>query len=235
VGLLTFSQFQSELAQLVANRADLTTPRIIIALNHAQDKISQSQDFKELQNVPVATQTNFTGVPINDKLLPYSSGWKAIHSIVLQYGTDSRKLKQIPWRKFDRMYPSPESVAAYIPLEYTDWNQNLVFMPVPNAVYPLQCRVTLLPAAFTSTTPANTTSLYNGKDEIILGFAASYLWRGYGRYDKANTFETNAAALLDLAKKADSDRPDLDTAGEGDDSEYQGAYWANPFISSLGG
>jgi hypothetical protein len=106
-------------------------------------------------------------------------------------------------------------------------------MPVPNAVYPLQVRVTQLPVAYTISTPSSTTSQFNGKDEIILAFAAAYLWNSFGRYDKAAQFHSTGSALLDLAKKADADRPDLDTAGDADDTEYQGQYWANPFISAV--
>lgn len=233
MGLLTLRQFVAEIGTLVGVRTDLTPARIIKALNQAQDKISQYQDFKELQEY-VTTYTNYTGVPASDKFLPYSSGWKNVHSIVLQDGTDSRKLKQIPWRKFDRMYPSPESVAPYIPLEYADWNQQLIFMPVPNAVYPLQVRVTFLPAPFVSTTAGlNATSLFNGKDDILIAFACAYLWRGYGRYDKANEWDTTGAAELKLAAKADGNRPDLDTADIARDSGLAGSYWANPFITSV--
>ncbi len=232
MGVLTLAQFQSELGAIVGVRTDLTSARIIIALNQALDKISQFHDFKEMQTY-VQTATNFTGVAIADKFLPYSSNWKSVHSIVLQFGTDSRKLKQIPWRKFDRMYPSPESVAAYIPIEYADWNQQLIFMPAPNAVYPLQVRVTLLPTVYTNSTALTATSQFNGKDEIILNFAAAYLWRSFGRYDKATSYENEALRMLKLAAIADADRPDLDSAGDDDDSEYQGAYWQNPFISAV--
>ena len=223
----------NELKQIVGVRSDLTTARVLIALNQAQDKISQAQDFKEMQTY-VTSATNYTGVPINDKFLPFSSSWKNVHSIVLQDGTDSRKLREIPWRKFDRIYPAPESVAPYIPLEYSNWNQQLIFMPVPNAVYPLQVRVTQYPTVFVQT-PAglNTTSQFNGKDDVIIAFAAAYLWRGFGRYDKAMEFENTGGAQLKLAMKADSNRPDLDTADIGRDSGLSGSYWANPFITSV--
>jgi hypothetical protein len=232
VGLQTFAGFKSELTAIVGNRTDLTLPRLITALNKAQDRIAQEHDFRVMQQY-IETQTNYTGVPAADKFLPYSSSWKSIHSIVLQFGTDSRKLKQIPWRKFDRLYPSPESVAAYIPLMYSDWNQKLIFMPVPNAVYPLQVRVTLLPNAYSGATPLSTTSQFNGCDEVLLDFAAGYLWRGFGRYDKAQAFDASGLQKLQKAIKADNDRPDLDTAGSAGDDQYMGQYWANPFISGV--
>ncbi len=235
MGLLTLADFQGEITANVGNRTDLTLARILKALNFAQDKVSQAQDFKELQTY-VTSATNFTGVPINDKYLPYAGNWKTVHSIVLQFGIDSRKLRQMPWRKFDRMYPAPEAVAAYIPLVYSDWNQQLVFMPVPDAVYPLVARVTTYPTAFTTTTPLTTTSSFLGKDELLMAYSCEYLWRSFGRYDKADEFRTQGDALLQVAMRADADRPDLDTAGSGDDvGPLSGAYWANPWIVSMDG
>jgi hypothetical protein len=201
----------------------------------AQDKVSEAQDFKELQTY-VNSATNFTGVPAADKYLPYSSSWKTVHSIVLQDGIDSRKLRNMPWRKFDRMYPAPEAVAAYIPLVYADWNQQLVFMPVPDAVYPLVVRVTTYPTPFTLTTPLTNTSDYTGKDECLVAFASGYLWRSFGRYDKAQEWDSVGQNLLQIAMRADADRPDLDTSGTADDNgPLSGAYWANPWITSVGG
>jgi hypothetical protein len=233
MGLLALSDFISEITANVGNRTDLTSARIIKALNFGQDEIAKSQDFQELETYQSAV-TSFTGVPIVDKFLTFSSGWKTIHSIVLQDQTESRKLKQMPWRKFDRMYPSPESVSPYIPLVYSQWAQQLIFMPVPNAAYPLQCRVTLFPTAFTSNSALTQTSQYIGKDDILIAFACAYLWRGYGRYDKANEFMSNANALLEAAMRSDANRPDMDTASTADDAgPLSGAYWANPWISSV--
>ncbi len=233
MGLLALSDFQSEITAAVGARTDLTLARIIKGINFAQDEIAKAQDFQELETL-VSTATNSTGVPINDKFLSFSSSWKTIHSIVLQNGTESRKLKQMPWRKFDRMYPSPESVSPYIPLVYTQWAQQLLFMPVPNAVYPLQCRVTLFPTAFTTASPSSQTSQYVGKDDIIVAFAAAYLWRSYGRYDKAQDWMDTGNSLLETAMRSDANRPDMDTATSADDSgPLSGAYWANPWIMSV--
>ena len=233
MGLLALSDFLSEIGAIVGNRTDLTAGRIINALNFAQDKISQAQDFKELETLQT-TATNYTGNPASDKYLPVPGNWKTVHSIVCQYGIDSRKLKNIPWRKFDRMYPMPEAVAAYIPIIYTHWNQKLVFMPVPNAVYVLNARVTTYPVKFTSSSALTQTSQFYGKDDILTAFAAGYLWNSFGRYDKATEFYNQAQALLEVAMRADSNRPDLDTAGSADDTYgVSGAYWANPWITSV--
>jgi hypothetical protein len=112
----------------------------------------------------------------------------------------------------------------------------MIFMPVPNAVYPLQCRVSLFPTPYTTSTLPTYVSQYVGKDDIIIAFASSYLWRSFGRFDKAKTFQQTAVELLETAMRSDKNRPDLDTAGTADDAgPLSGAYWANPWIMDVDG
>lgn len=233
MGLLTLSDFQTEIVGCVGNRTDLTLSNIIKGINFAQDEIAKAADFQELETYQQLV-TSFTGVPIVDKFLPFSSSWKTIHSIVLQNETESRKLRQMPWRKFDRMYPCPEIVAAYIPLVYSQWAQQFIFMPVPNAAYPLQCRVTMQPTAFTAGSALTQTSQYVAQDQTIINFAAAYLWRKFGRYDKADEYYNNGMAMLQASLVSDGNRPDMDTSGSADDAgSLSGAYWANPWVLSV--
>jgi hypothetical protein len=140
----------------------------------------------------------------------------------------------MPWRKFDKLFPAPEAVAPYIPLSYSVWQRQLLFMPVPNAVYPLQCRVTQYPTPFSLSNPSANSS-FLGKDEIIIAYATAYLWNTFGRYDKAMFFQNAGDAMLEKAKIADDTRPDMDTAsnGGGGSLNTNGAYWADPFVQSV--
>jgi hypothetical protein len=235
MGLLSLSDFQGEIVSAVGNRTDITLAQCIKGINFAQDEIAKAADFQELETYQQLV-TSFTGVPIVDKFLPFSSSWKTIHSIVLQNDTESRKLRQMPWRKFDRLYPCPEIVAAYIPLVYSQWAQQLIFMPVPNAAYPLQCRVTMQPTPFTINSLTTQTSQYVAQDQTIISFAAAYLWRAKGRYDKADEYTAIGNQMLEASLVSDGNRPDMDTSGDADSGEaLSGAYWANPWVTSVDG
>lgn len=219
-------------------RTDLANARCVTALNFAQAEISRKHDFKELKQF-FTVSTMLTPNPFNDKFIPIAPFTKHIHTAVLINGTLSRKLVEKPWRMFDSMWPSPEALARSRPYYYSRWNQQAILYPVPDAVYPIFMRVTVYPRPFSLTAPSGVSD-YEWKDDLIIKLACAYLWKSFGRPDKADDYEAEVfgplpernGGLFASAVKQDTDMPDMDINTDLTDSGNLGRYWADPFVKT---
>ena len=72
-------------------------------------------------------------------------------------------------------------------------------------------------------------SQFVDKDDILIFWALEYLWRVYGRHDRADEFDKMAIARAKEAKGNDEDRPDLDVSTAPISTSSPGAYWQDPF------
>lgn len=228
MGEQTLTQLVGEVQAALLNRSDLTNERCVIALNAAQNQISRSHDFQELK-AWVTVSTSYTGNAFNDKFLSLPPYTKHVHVANLLTGTpSSRKLIEKPWRLFNRMWPQPEILARGYPMFYTQWNQSLVLYPVPQMLFNVNMWITTFPRPFTWA-QAQAYSDFNWKDDILIDLAVEYLWRSYGRNDKADEYLVRSKAALITAVRQDTDRPDMDVSS--DPSAFSlGPYWLDPFV-----
>ena len=227
MGYLTVTQLVAEVQAALLLRTDLTPDRCVMALNFAQTRISRAHDFLELKSF-YQVNTSFTSSAFNDKFLPLPAGVKHIHSAVLQDGTNSRKMVEKPWRWFDKNFPMPEALARSFPSIYSRWNEQIILYPVPQQVYPVFMRITTYPRQLNLETGPTETSDFNEKDDILIALAAAYLWKSYGRSDKANDYLVEAETHFREAIKQDTDVPDMDINIDLDIRDT-GNYWLDPF------
>lgn len=219
------------------NRVDLPDARCVAALNFAQAEISRLHDFKELKNF-YGVSTFFSTDPFNDMFIPLAPMTKHIHTMILRDGVLSRKLRERPWRMFDKAIPAPDALARSRSLYYSRWNQQCILYPVPDAVYPILMRITTYPRPFDLSQP-QAKSDYEWKDDMLIKLAAAYLWKAFGRPDKANDLEievfgpdpTRVGGIFAASIKQDTDMPDMEITQESDISVL-GKYWADPFVKS---
>jgi hypothetical protein len=232
-GQFALTQLVQEVQLALLNRSDLTNDRCVTALNFAQARISRSHDFLEMKTF-YQTKTSFTNNSFNDKFITLAPYVKHIHTMVLDPGdTTARKLTHKPWRLFDKTWPTPEVLARSKPYYYSRWGLSVAIVyPVPDNVYRVFCRITTFPRPFNLEQFPSATSDYIWKDDILVALAAAYLWKSYGRMDKANDYLREAQEHFVTAVKQDSDEPDLEVNLDLDDSGNLGTYWANPFVKS---
>lgn len=230
MGALTLTELVQEVQSGLLNRSDLTDTRCVTALNFAQARISRSHDFRELKGF-YQTATLFTTSAFNDKFLPLAPATKHIHTAVLNPGdTTARKLIEKPWRTFDRIWPAPEVLARSKPYFYSRWNNQIILYPVPDYVYQVFMRITTYPRPFNLQVNPTAMSDYDWKDDIIIALACAYLWKSYGRMDKANDYLREAQEHFVTAVKQDTDDPDLEINIDLTDQGFVGRYWADPFV-----
>ena len=223
----TQSNLVGEVQANLFNRTDLTNQRCVAALNIAQAQISRKHDFQELKGF-YNVHTYFTSNAYNDKFIPLAGFIKHIHTVVVLDNTASQKLKHKPWRQFDREWPMPEALGRSRPAVYTRWGTSCIVYPVPQQVYPVVMRITNFPRPFDLTNGPGAVSDYEWKDDILIKLASAYLWKSYGRPDRADDFLAEANELFMDAVKQDSDEPDLDV--NLDLNTYNlGNYWQDPF------
>jgi hypothetical protein len=91
-------------------------------------------------------------------------------------------------------------------------------------------RITTFPRPFNLEQNAFAVSDYDWKDDIIIALACAYLWKSYGRMDKANDYLREAQQHFVTAVKQDTDDPDLEINIDLTDQGFVGRYWADPFV-----
>lgn len=227
---LSLGTLNAEVRAGLGNRveATLTDLRIASALNIAQQRLGRFYDYQELNQDMVATAL-FTGNPAIDKFLILPTGTRSIHSLVLQDGANSRKLKEKPWRMFDKAVPLVEYIAPGWPKYYTRFGVGYVMLfPAPLQAFSYWLRATILPPSFDYTNPSMVSSFID-KDDILIFWALEYLFRLYGRPDISDEYDKMALSRAREAKANDEDRPDMDASMDDLTSGVPGAYWQQPF------
>lgn len=242
MGTLTLAQFETEILAGLGNRTDITTDRLVLALNLAQDRISRSYDFSEMATVAFA-QMSFTSNPALDKYLVPPPRTKTIHSFVLLDTSgglssmgQSRKVIEKPWRWFDQHFPAPEWLPPNWPMLYKRWGDVIVMAPAPFLQFTAQLSYTTFPTPFVQGFQ-NQTSDFQNKDDLLITYALSYHSKLLGREDRAAYFETLSKELLDEAIERDDTRPDIEVSRDVPAlrGAAEGPYWSNPWVRTAPG
>jgi hypothetical protein len=239
LGTLSLGDMLTEIKAGLGNRTDagVSTPALVNAINLAQQRIERVWPWKDLRQLQLA-QMSFTGNPAVDKYLSVPAGTKTIHSFVLLDTSAgqaslgmSGKLRQMPWRWFDNLYPSPEWIVPGWPQRYAWWGKFIVMVPPPFLQFTAQLRCTMMPTAFTVANLSQKSD-FEDKDDIIINWTLGYKHRSYGRLDRATYHENLVNELVHEAIEFDDQQPDLeltrDLGGEGPVANIP--YWQNPFV-----
>lgn len=239
MGVLTLSEFESEILAGLGNRGDISNARIVNVLNLAQSRITRSYDFSEMATVAFAP-LSFTSNPAVDKYLVPPPLTKTIHSFLcldtsagLSSMGQSRKVIEKPWRWFDRKFPAPEWNPPGWPVFYKRWGNVIVMNPAPYLQFEAQLSFTTHATPF-QVGAGNQTSDFQNKDDLLISYSLAYFYKMLGRTDRAAYFEELSTKQLEEAIERDDTRPDIDVSLDERDNDIatSGPYWANPEVRS---
>ncbi|TXH53947.1 MAG: hypothetical protein E6Q97_11905 [Desulfurellales bacterium] len=239
MGTLTHAELREEVLVSLGNRNDVTPSRLTRALNLAQERLARRHDFEELQ-VTTSTTLTYTGVAATDLYLPMPDSApyiREIYSVLLKDGVQSRKLRRVFTRTWDRLLTDPTALNEKDhPVFYTIWDYKLAkaeIYPLPNKSYDIQWRLSKWPTPLTTDSQ---TSDYRFKDELLIELGVIYIMDSLGKEADADRHRKKFAELYLEGLNTDSDKPDLDIeigAGIPNNMSLGGDYWRDPFIRSL--
>lgn len=221
MGVLTRSELENLVRQNIGGRTDRNN-ELVSFLNLAQDQMTRSHDFSELEVLSQAsTVASQKTLDLPDKPL-------SVISLRLIRGSSlSKKLIFIPPRRWDKIIPEPEWHVTGEPSYYTVFRDVIEMYRIPNAVYTLRLRWIKRPTPFSTTT--DIASDFERKDDIIVSFATSWAFRSLGEHEKADKWWRGAVYSLKSALKQDWPGPDFEISGEGVPATV-GEYWKDPFV-----
>lgn len=238
MGTLSLTELKEELKANLGNRSDLDA-RLTRFLNRAQTEVAKEKaKFEELE-VSEDKVLTYTGVPATDKVLAFSSLTNSnphkIWSVRVIDGLTSWKLTYVQNRKFDLIVPNAAAEAVDKPTHYTLWEKRFEWYPVINAAYTMRLRLSKWPTAFSDASPSATSSL-SEKDDLIIWKATALAFASLGEMKKASAAEAMYQQYADLCLMNDNMVPDaVLTPMPGQDAGLASpAYWADPFVSSVG-
>jgi len=240
MGTLQLSELSTEIKEFHANRDDLTDARVVTVLNLVQERMCRAHDFEELRVLETGTLP-FTSTPSADRFLAYtdlSSGNqepKEIYSFrVIESDSRHAKLRQWSPRQFDQLVPNPEYYATGFPEAYVLWQDKFEFFRIQDQAYIYNLRMTKWPTAF-SVSSLTTKSDFSRKDDMLIHLAVSWLFDGYGEYERAKRFFGMFKQQYDEAVLEDMRRPDQEIVAEVGRADRIPAeeYWRSPFSNKV--
>lgn len=237
MGTLQLSELREEVSLHFADRGDLTNAQIHRALNLMQERMSRAHDFQEMKTV-VSGTLPYTGVPGNDKFLPFSSLSNTEPKSIFTFRlitSDGRSRKLTPWNQqlFDELVPEPEFHASRIPEHYIRWDSKFEFFPVQDLAYNYEIRLEKWPTTLADDTDK---SDFNRKDELIISITVSYIYNRFGEYERSKRFFAIFDALWRVAVEEDIGKPDRNVVNPrtaADPLRLSDKYWLDPFTRSV--
>lgn len=237
MGTLTTSQLEDEIRSALGGRTDLDS-RLDRFINLAQVKIARTHDFEEMERV-TASAFSYTATPADDKFFDLSNKTGAsvrkIRAFRLLDDSNSRKLRYIPPRRWDKEIPEPEWYSTGRPSIFTKWRGKLELWKVPDSAYSCELRYSIWPAALSTSTPGGLSNLDN-KDDLIIYLSVSWAFASLGKTEKAREFWRFYRNGMNDAIGEDVVEPDLDISpglGGGSDGRILDNYWTDPFVRSM--
>ena len=249
MGLLTFTQIDSEVNSHFANRADISG-RVSEAVDLAQMRIARLNDWDNLQFL-VRDSLPFTGTAQTDKVYDLSTGLasgyriKNLYSIrVLSSDGRSVKLRSKTMQEFDEIVPEPEYYAVGFPEIYTrvasisggsQINPAIEIWPVVDQAYNIELRFQVWPRFRTDSGKADGDTSDLMLDDAIIALATSYLYNSLAREDKARFHFGIYSSIVNDALKLDETNFENDMAGVKVDEQRlaHGEYWNNPRVTEV--
>jgi hypothetical protein len=229
MGDLTRDELVEEVTKNLGNR-DLGN-RTIRHLNMAQTRIARKHRFSELNRLDSVAITP-TGTPSVDKLHTFEDTLvRSIHSLVrVISGETPVKLISKPSRQWAQLVGVSEEYASGDPTHYNEWQRGVIeFWRVPNRPFSLLRKYRVWPGVLSL--PGGFSDLED-KDDIIIAFATSSLFRSLGQDADAGTHFAIARTLLDEAIIQDQEKPDESHVYEGvtESGVGVGDYVIDPFV-----
>ncbi len=140
---MTLQELRNEVRENIHRPAEgFSDDRVDTRLNWAQDEIGGLHTFKEMKRV-------FTRDTVaSQKRYGFPERMKEIVSLVLEDGTNSRKLRYYRSREADMDVPYPEDDLENIPVVWVDYGTNFELGPIPNDAYGMILRAGIFVSDF---------------------------------------------------------------------------------------
>lgn len=189
--------------------------------------------FSELDQDPIdkvlTTNTyayTFANIGIDNARL------RQVMSVVILDGTDSEKITQKLFRRFESDHPNPAAFDGQQPYFYTLYGRRLELYPKPDSTYTMRIRCNYLPQNFASGTSV---SDFLNKDDIIIAGAVTHAYASLQENADAKEWAKVFAARLQNAVGPEMDPADWEPEGRAFDYQsgrptLTGDFHANPLI-----
>jgi len=220
--------------EVLADGSTTISDLILDFLNDTQLRLARLYSFPELDLIDKTTWDTVadTKTYTYNTIFGSTNGPKVmkILDIVLEDDTASRKLKQLSYRKIDRLNPYPEGNTSRKPVAYIDFKEQVELYPIPDDAYDMHVRASLYPTDLAN--DATASELLNKDDLIIAGTLVE--WFNYNR-DTQEAMRWKAI-LRDKLREVigiENQSPDWSPGHEGfnaGDTYLPGDYHLDPFV-----
>jgi len=238
MGTFTLAELRTEVKAGLGNRTEFVSDntRIDIWIHKAQTRIARRIRCPELNVLEEHTAT-YTGTVATDKFIPFSAltntNPRDILSVRVIDGTESKKLRYVPFRLWDRRIPYPDSLTTGRPSHYTKFQKKLELWRIPSQSYVYAIRMRTWPTALTA---AGTASDLDEKDDAIIAMAKYYGFLSAGNTTGRNEAIAEFRDVIKDARLEDLDEPDFDAVEPHvGGSQEVNEYWIDPFVREMPG
>lgn len=241
VTAMTQAEAVTEVANIIGRdktslSADQTTTyetRIKQWLYWSHLTIARLYAFPELDQDPfTSTMSTLTNVYTLSTLGMDNSRMRQILSVTLRNGTQSWKLKQKIFRRFEEDHPNVDADSAGQPRFYTIYGRRLEFWQRPDSAYTVRVRANYLPTDYTSSSAA---SVYLNKDDVIVAGAVTHAYLSLQENEDAERWSKAFAGRMQAAIGPNMDPQDWEPEGRAFDYNsgrptMTGDFHANPLV-----
>lgn len=209
---------------ITRNQATLAT-RVVTWLDRASLKVARQEDL--LFSIATAT----TIADQKDYAMP--DNIRALFSIRVENGLNSRKLECAMPRDFDLKAPKPNEITSFVPSIYVPYKTTNTFelFPIPDQAYILRLRYSFWPGRLATDASL---SDYSYMDDVLIYYATSEGFKWLQELKDADFWQKRGDEALAAAIRAERDAfPDWEPVLEGfslTSRGVMGEYWNNPFI-----
>jgi hypothetical protein len=170
MGTMTLTQLENEIRYNLGGRTDLDS-RLVTFINWSQAAIAGQGRFRELSVYTYGTYT-----VADQDYITVPSGTRNLLAAVLHDGTNSRKLKYLPLRKFYKLIPKPDEYTTDRPTHYTTLGSTLKLYRVPDDAYEIYFYREKWPTALASA--SDTTDFLDSTiDEALVSLGTARAFR----------------------------------------------------------
>jgi hypothetical protein len=215
MGLLTFSEMQSQVRSMLGGRSDQDA-LIMRGLQFAQHKIARKFEPEELLTVDTTTVTNTgTGNELTDATITMPSTLRKLHSLSIVDTSKVTKLIRVGADKWEELIGDVTVQGTGQPSHYVLYNKTVILHRVPDQTYTIRRFYSnwpteiVLNTAGTSPSTTTATSDLDHKDEIIVTYATVWCYLALGNREKANYFFSVFQEMVGDAESFDILEPDL--------------------------
>ncbi len=215
MGLLTFSEMQSEVRSMLGGRSDQDS-RIMRGLQFAQHRIAKVFEPDELLTNDTVTLTNTgTGNELTDATITMPSTLRKLHSLSIVDTSSTSKLIRVSVDRWEDIIGDVTVQGSGKPSHYVLYNKTVVVHRYPDVTYTVRRMYSNWPTEIVlnteKTAPSTTTQLsdLDHMDESIITYAAVWTYLGLGNREKANYFFSIFKDMVGVNDGFNISEPDL--------------------------